>query len=558
MIQKLKENKHYNTLIIVITGICFYLTLLLFLKSQNLAPFGGRSLAVNDANYQYLDFFAYLKDVLNGDNNIDYSFSIGMGQTGFGICMYYLMSPFNILLLFFDKTNLDSFFDITVICKLTTCFFTMSFYLVKRFKGKLGTIYIILLSISYSLSHYCITQARNIMWLDGVYMLPIIMLGIYYLINKKNYILLPISVCMSILFSWYSAGINCVFSFFWFLFELSMYSISSTRRSIFDMIKQFFLYIVEMIIGLLMSSFMFFPNLLTLRNGKGASFEWSDLSNTFLGNPLELVYQYSIGTISTTPANPSIYVGGVVLIGMLAYIISEKNMKKKVLSIGMLSFIWLALYWRPLFFVFSLLKGAYSYWSRYAYIGSFALVFFAANYYSAVQKESLKLLPRIALLYSVVIFLLFYIKKDRDIKLLYISSFFVVAITGCLCLLYKNNNSNRVLNKLVICGFLMCSLFELFYNANILVDHYSRDDYQEDIEYRQKTEETIDLIKTYDSSIYRITQNSTRNMTKQNMTAYYDEAMFLNYMGVASYTSAPDNKYLRLLDNLGYRAEGAV
>ena len=34
------------------------------------APFGDKSLAWSDANIQYLDLFAYLKDVLEGNNNI--------------------------------------------------------------------------------------------------------------------------------------------------------------------------------------------------------------------------------------------------------------------------------------------------------------------------------------------------------------------------------------------------------------------------------------------------------------------------------------------------------
>ena len=42
---------------------------------KGFAPFGTYSMAWADANIQYLSFFAYLKDVWEGNNQIGYSFS---------------------------------------------------------------------------------------------------------------------------------------------------------------------------------------------------------------------------------------------------------------------------------------------------------------------------------------------------------------------------------------------------------------------------------------------------------------------------------------------------
>ena len=44
------------------------------------APFGDHSLAIADAKAQYLDFFHYYKDVLDGNNSIIYSLTNGMGR----------------------------------------------------------------------------------------------------------------------------------------------------------------------------------------------------------------------------------------------------------------------------------------------------------------------------------------------------------------------------------------------------------------------------------------------------------------------------------------------
>lgn len=55
----------------LITGVI----LLGVLISLHFAPFGDKSLAAMDANIRYLEFFAYLKDVLTGDNSIFYTFN---------------------------------------------------------------------------------------------------------------------------------------------------------------------------------------------------------------------------------------------------------------------------------------------------------------------------------------------------------------------------------------------------------------------------------------------------------------------------------------------------
>lgn len=61
------------------------------------------------------------------------------------------------------------------------------------------------------------------MWLDGVYMLPFILLQVYNVVRGKKNWGLSVCVGLAIVFNWYSAGIDCIFSGFWFLFELGLF-----------------------------------------------------------------------------------------------------------------------------------------------------------------------------------------------------------------------------------------------------------------------------------------------------------------------------------------------
>ena len=168
-----------------------------------MAPFGAGSLATDDAEIQYLDFFAYLKDVMAGKNSISYTFSDTLGGDTLAIFSYYLASPFNLLLAFFSKANIITFFNLLVALKISMCALTMGIFLRFRFENKLKPVYILMLSLSYAFMQYNLAQADNIMWLDGVYMLPLIILGVYKAVNDKNILLLSVSAGLAIIFNWY-------------------------------------------------------------------------------------------------------------------------------------------------------------------------------------------------------------------------------------------------------------------------------------------------------------------------------------------------------------------
>ena len=84
----------------VMPGLITLIILLLLLFTQQIAPFGSKSLATMDANIQYRDFFAYLKDILGGKGAFPYSLGMTLGGSTISLLAYYLMSPFNALIVF--------------------------------------------------------------------------------------------------------------------------------------------------------------------------------------------------------------------------------------------------------------------------------------------------------------------------------------------------------------------------------------------------------------------------------------------------------------------------
>ncbi|APP02163.1 hypothetical protein LI610_00255 (plasmid) [Lactobacillus delbrueckii subsp. indicus] len=113
-------------------GASFLITMLIF-AAFGYAPFGLKSVAGADANIQYLDLFAYLKDVLAGKNSATYTMSALLGGDEVATFAYYLMSPLNFLVVFFKKSQLPIFYDILLALKLSLAATTMAIFLKQRF-----------------------------------------------------------------------------------------------------------------------------------------------------------------------------------------------------------------------------------------------------------------------------------------------------------------------------------------------------------------------------------------------------------------------------------------
>ena len=72
----------------ITSGMATFLIIWILFLIKGYASFGDNSLATMDAEYQYIDLFGYLKDVLSGDNSALYSFSKSIGGSCIGICGY--------------------------------------------------------------------------------------------------------------------------------------------------------------------------------------------------------------------------------------------------------------------------------------------------------------------------------------------------------------------------------------------------------------------------------------------------------------------------------------
>ena len=144
----------------------------------------NRTILFSDMFSQYLGYFGKLKEVLSGDGSIFYAFNKSIGGNSIGLFAYYLASPLNLIILLFPKELLANAILIIYLIKIGICSLTLAIYINKVYKK--NDYSVLIFSLCYGLMSYNIVFHMNVMWIDGVMLLPLIALGIENIINKNK------------------------------------------------------------------------------------------------------------------------------------------------------------------------------------------------------------------------------------------------------------------------------------------------------------------------------------------------------------------------------------
>ncbi len=269
--------------------ICFLLPFLLLFLSHaffGVFPFGWMSVLTLDLNGQYVFFFNALRDVVYGEGSLLYSFVRGMGGEFMGIYAYYLASPLSYIVCLLPKSMMPEALYLILCLKAGLCGLTFGALIKKVLHtGHFATV---LVSLCYALSGYVTSQQSNTMWIDAVYLLPLIFLGMHGLIQGRRVWLYTLALTGTLLFNYYIGYMTCIFLLFaFFAFYFGMQR--KTRNP--DGIRLHFLKTLSRMafysaVAILMAAVILLPAYYSLTFGKDSftnpEFTWDKLYSHFV------------------------------------------------------------------------------------------------------------------------------------------------------------------------------------------------------------------------------------------------------------------------------------
>lgn len=181
-------------------------------------PFGDQCFLRSDMYHQYAPFHAALLDKLQQKESLLYSWDIGMGVNFVALYAYYLATPLNWLLFLIPQAHLIEVMSLFIFFKVGLSGALFTYYINKHFHTR--SLFAVGLSVFYALSAYICAYSWNLMWLDCVWLLPLILLGLEYLVQGKTGYLYCISLSLCILSNYYIAIMVCIFCVLYFLLQI--------------------------------------------------------------------------------------------------------------------------------------------------------------------------------------------------------------------------------------------------------------------------------------------------------------------------------------------------
>ena len=511
---------------------------------NEVTPFGEKSLLQIDFYHQYGPMMGELHDRVLSGSNLIYSFNMGMGLPFFRNFLNYMSSPLNILLFIFPKTGLLDSYSLIIGLKAILASTFMTYFLSKKFNNK--ELYMILPGIAYGFCGYYQAYYWNLMWIDGMYLLPLITLGIENIVNKRKWKLYTITLGIMLVANYFIGYMICIFSVIYFLLY-NLYKLEIKGKKFKEIIKTLFdrcfmFAFASLLAGMLAAVFLI-PMFTSMESisATGGTIPTSQYYDFELVDYLKMhltgVHRTIFASDKITP--PNITCGILSVACLLAYFINlDIKFKNKIIYFLLLGFFIAAFFYAPLDYALQAFHVPNDLPYRYSFIYSFIICIIMA--YALVNMKKIK--------FPVMI-----------IAFLFLMSILLVVSTEH----WENLTANMVYINMII-----LALYFLFYVACIILPSYKKIFYAamvfvvcmdattavcsnwsitqiKDVfyeNYETRTAELNYLKKTDPDKFYRIESQSTATL---NDSSWY------GYNGITTFSSMAYESLSHLMDRLG-------
>lgn len=308
-------------------------------------PFGNRSFLRNDLYNQYMPFFQAFHDQIWQGQGLSYTFTLGMGSGYSALYGYYLASPFNWLVLLCPSALIGEFITLLILVKMSLSGVTFAYYLKKHFgKENIG---LLLFSSAYALSGFMAAYQWNVMWLDVVWLAPLVLLALEELVEQGKGTKYCILLALSIITNFYLSIMLCIFLVLYFL-VLIVWKPWRVK------VRSSLLFGLYSLLAGGLSCCMLLPVYFALSGTKFSEFNFPDTAKWYM-NGLELLARHCMNVSMKVQADhwPNVYCGVAMFLLVPLFLLNRRISWKEKLpklllaafimvsfALNMLDFVW--------------------------------------------------------------------------------------------------------------------------------------------------------------------------------------------------------------------------
>ncbi|MCI8950717.1 MAG: YfhO family protein [Lachnospiraceae bacterium] len=508
------------------------LVMVIIFIQREIFPFGEESFLRTDMYHQYAPFFSEFHYKLRHGGSLLYSWDVGMGINFAALYAYYLASPFNWLLLLCPKKLIIEFMTYLIVLKIGLCGLTMHYYLRKHYKTEcFGTAYF---GILYALSGYLAAYSWNIMWLDCIFLFPLILLGVERLAHEGKWKLYCICLGLSILSNYYISIMTCIFLVIYFVALLILERWQGFIR-LLTRCGQFAL--ASLGAGGL-AGFILLPEVLALQSTASGSSTFPKTFSSYF-SIIDMIARH-IGNVEVEIGLdhwPNIYCGVAVLMFFLMYLACrEISAKEKIVFCSLLLFFYLSFSVNVLNFLWHGFHYPNSLPCRQSFI--YILLLLSVCFHAYLKLDEIPWKHVALAFWGAVAFVLVAEqtaeKGDFHFIVFYVAVLFLALYTGLLYLYYRGVNRN----VLVLSALGLVSL-EVAINTTVTsVTVTSRTSYVRD-------NEDVEIL--LEEAVPKDTFYRIEKMTRKTK----NDGAWMNFPSVSLFSSVANADLSKLFKQLG-------
>jgi uncharacterized membrane protein YfhO len=204
-----------------------FITYILILFIDKAYPFGNVCFLTDDAYVQYNNMLHMLIEWLSSSDKSAILWDKGLGVDVYQNMIYYCLSPFNIIAVILGEKHVELSLVLIIIIK-ASCLSVAALYFFEHTnknnsEHEYGIVFMTLIklvcSLSYGFCGYVLAYGQNIMWLDGMILLPVIAIAIERLVDEAYCKMYIICLGISFIFNFYYTFYICMFAVIYFLLE---------------------------------------------------------------------------------------------------------------------------------------------------------------------------------------------------------------------------------------------------------------------------------------------------------------------------------------------------
>ncbi len=510
-------------------------------------PFGERSVLSLDLNAQYVYYYDYIYDVLAGEESLFYSWSRNLSGEFAGIIGYYLASPFNLLVFLWNRNFITEGLLTMMLAKAGACGLTTAF-LLKKHRGLSDTT-TVSFSVMFALCGFFVVQTMNPMWLDGLVALPLVVMGVERICDKRRFKLYVLSLVYIFVANFYIGYMVGIFSALYFFCYLASGRCKNKKKG--QCFGAILMYGTASVSAILMSCFMILPVYKSLANGK---FEFSnpdyslaesfDIAETFIK-----LFPTTYDTVRME-GMPALYAGTLALVFALIYFITRKIPVRERISGGVLiGLLMLCMYIRPVDMMWH--GGQMPNWLpyRYSFIVSFLLILFGAEAFDKIKSVRGR---AFGTAFGILLAMLLYADLNNEGE--YYDAVITVAVPLavlaiiCICAYvfrkYRDCTAAKVMLAAVVCAECLLNTSVSLFRMHGDIVFSNRSTYRGDIPF---TREVTQQVHEMDTDFYRMEKTFHRCV---------NDPIALQMYGMSHSSSTLNARAIKLMEELGYASRG--